>query len=616
MKRVSLFTAVAFLILCGKPAYAQWLEQTITLHEGWNSIYLEVDPWPERADDVFGNHPIESVWMWVNPLLIPRATPDCQEPNDEDADCKPSLVDSWRVWFPGDKPHGFLLTLRVVRGGHVYLIRARKAGTLTLRGRPSVSFIRWRPGFNLVGFHVGDDPSEAPTFADYLGPSAAGDDMLVYTLHADGNWVQIGDFRNTQIEPGRGYWVHSKLEMYYDGPVVIDGGSARGIDFAQSLVTHSLTLRNLSPSPKVVSVSYLPSLQPPTQPASAGDVPLSWLDYGSGDQVNEIYQWLPLGSHSWELAGAGEAGDHVMLRLAVRRSELAAAVLDAQRRGQQYQGILRVSDDIGVRRYLRVTMQVAPGAVAGKQNGPGKDMPPRSSLWVGHVVVNEVQWITAGVRHVVNDDRENEFQDPQFEASSDDDSSALRPTASEFSFPVIIHENADGECRLLSEVVIMWRDGEGGEDGDYVVVSPECPPEIRAELKAGSEKDGEPFSRRLSSAAFSFDGDLRLTGDGFGSRLLGNTIVSSEHRLNPFRHTYHPDHDGDQAGEVYQIGRSLMFTFDTEQPDDDRLPGWGDTYITGIYSETLSGLYKNDISVRGSFRLYCILKTATTLNAQ
>ena len=39
------------------PAYGQWMEQTIDLRIGWNSVFVEVDPSPESSDLLFGDHP-------------------------------------------------------------------------------------------------------------------------------------------------------------------------------------------------------------------------------------------------------------------------------------------------------------------------------------------------------------------------------------------------------------------------------------------------------------------------------------------------------------------------------------------------------------------------------
>ena len=37
----------ALVALCGRPAFGQWVQQSVDLVIGWNSVYLEVDPWPK-----------------------------------------------------------------------------------------------------------------------------------------------------------------------------------------------------------------------------------------------------------------------------------------------------------------------------------------------------------------------------------------------------------------------------------------------------------------------------------------------------------------------------------------------------------------------------------------
>ena len=106
----------------------------------------------------------------------------------------------------------------------------------------------------------------------------------------------------------------------------------------------------------------------------------------------------------------------------------------------------------------------------------------------------------------------------------------------------------------------------------------------------------------------------------FETILAGETIVGSDHPLNPFRHRYHPDHDGLNSlgnpveGEVYEIARSFLLTFADPPPELDR-PGWGDSSLGGVYTETLEGLHKDAITVGGSFELHRV-STIPTLNAQ
>jgi hypothetical protein len=181
---------------------------------------------------------------------------------------------------------------------------------------------------------------------------------------------------------------------------------------------------------------------------------------------------------------------------------------------------------------------------------------------------------------------------------------------------VLIHLSDTGEYTMLTEVAMMWEpQGEPAEtNGRFVLVTPDCPPQVLDALQAGSIQDGQPFARRVSTAAFAFDHDLPLAGD-FSTALAGTTTLAQDHPLNPFHHKYHPDHDCDQAGECYGVTRSFTFTFSADPPPGLVQPGWGDTLLAGDYAERLEGLHKHHIDVGGRFELRRITRIPT-LNAE
>jgi hypothetical protein len=539
--------------------YGQWMEQTFSLQSGWNSIYLEVDPSPANAEQIFAGLPVDTVWTPANDLVV-KGPPDCLDPLSETSGCAPPNQSDWHIWVLADRQGSIATTLRLLRGGRTYLVKATAAGMLRVVGKPNASRTRWRQGFNLAGFHVISDPAAAPTFQSYLAASSAHAGCRVFSLQASGTLSEITTLSTTKIIPGRGYWVSVNKDTEYDGAIEIDLGSLRGLDFAQSLTDHSITIRNLSSLARTISMTAAVSspvpAAPPGLPTLAGSIPVSWLDYGGGSQVTDVYQWRSL-PQTCQLAAVGLAGDRKTIRLAANRASLAEAVLDSTGQGSQYQSLLTVSDGAGYRRVLPLTAQV----------------PNRSGLWVGHVTVNSVAWVTAPL-------------------SGGGDSTATRPTSSEFTFPIIIHRGAS-TYKMLTEVTMMWRPGneETGAPGEYVLVTPDASPALVAQLQAGSLKDGQPFSRRISTAAFAFDHDLPLSG-GFETALSGSITIPANHRLNPFHHRYHPDHDGDQTGENYELTREFTLTFDPSPPPGTVTSGWGNSYLAGRYSESLKGLYK------------------------
>lgn len=657
--RVRTAVAGALILTTGPAAWGQWIEREHSLQAGWNAVYLEVDPAPERADLLFSGHPIEEVWARTLHIEI-QGPPACQDPNDPN--CVPPVASEWDTWLPPSHPARLVTNLHSIRGGRVYLIRASQPFALTVTGTPNGSVARWKTGYTLSGLHVEDNVNSAPTFGQYLAGSSAFSATSIYEVLGDGSLSQIANPANVKIRPGIGYWIRSAADTEYDGPVSVDKGSLRGIDFGSNSVEHQLRLTNRTPAARTVEVSYVASASVPGVPnglpAHAGDVPLSWLQYVAGPSETAL-QWHALSTATWNLAGAASPAARAAIRLALERTGLSAAVIDSSGQGSQYQGLLLVRDGAGWRRWVPVVGQVPDtvGALANASGGGG-----RPGLYSGQVTVNQVQWVSAGARVWSNQDA----TDPTFslnrrcagggnhgQACSDDaqctggacegfcigganangvcgatadcpggrcsaetDNVSLRPAPAEFTFPVLVHLAADGVYTLLTEVTLLWQppDDVAQTPGRFVLATPACPPAVCDALQAASLQDGEPFARRLGSAAFSFDGDLPLSGD-FGSVLSGGYTIPANHPLSPFRHKYHPDHDCDQVGECFDVTRAFALTFATTPPPGETRPGWGDHLLGGTYEETITGLHKHSISVGGRFEMTRVSGVAV-LNAQ
>ncbi len=580
-------------------AVAQWLEQSFQLQPGWNSVYLEVDPEPAEADALFAGLPLDAVWTRVPDRLVEGPT-NCTNPDDPA--CAPPDTSGWWVWTPPDDPAGVATTLRLIRGGRVYLLKVSSAVTWTVVGMPDGSTSQWRRGLNLAGLRVTENAAATPTFTSYFNGSPAHTGAAIFAIQSDGSPVRITNPLTTPIVPGRGYWISSLQAVAYDGPVAIDRGSLRGVDFGQDLFEHALELVNQTSLSRTLSAAYMASsavpVSAPPLPSHAGEVPMLWLEYVDAVPPDQALQWHSLGSASWPLSGIGTPGGRRTVRLSVDRAGLAPALLDPLGQGSQYQGLLRLTDGQGFRRWLAVRTQVlagavahADGAVAGAMGQPG--------LYFGHVTVDRVAWITAGARIWTNTDP----NDPELAINPDVDTNSLRPTPASFVFPVLIHLSASGQFRMLTEVTLLFQPGDEktSTPGRFILATPSCGSACDP-LLAGSIQDGQPFARRFSSAAFAFDDDLALTGD-FTTSLAGQSTLPADHRLNPFHHRYHPDHDCDSEGECFEVVRNFAFSFSSEPPVGQSPAGWGEMFLGGDYTEMLTGLHKNPIRVAGRFDL-------------
>lgn len=526
------FPGVALAFLAGMQAQGQILEQPISLQPGWNAVFLELDPEPDEISAVFAGAPIRSVWL-NEPTLSMGPAADC--PDEGEVGCPVTTPAAWQVWYAPDHPAHVIGTLRSLRGGRAYLIESAGAATLTLRGVPTSVRTSWRQGFNLAGFHVTRDAGAAPAFAAFLSGSPAHADASIFELKPDGSLRRVEDTATSRIAAGRAYWVESKRNAVYDGPIRIDAASLRGLEFSGASTQHSLVLENLTGGPVRAQVAPV-AVSSGGASSEQGAAPLVWRE----TQPDGTPLWKPLERLSLDLSGRDETGAGRTLRLAVRGDDLRNLG------GDGGGGVLSVSDGAGFVRYIPV------GTRGDDQNG----------LWVGNVSVTHVRALTTGEANPT-------------------------PTGSSFDFRVIIHRSPTG-YRLLRDVVLAYqRDAQ-----EYALVTSECPELL----------DAGQVSPRISSANFSFDGTIALTG-GFDAELTTSApvVVDANDALNPFRHAYNPIH-----ATGWDIERTPTLTFDDDGGGD---PNWGVTWLAGDYAETVLILDPSDpngrivLEVAGRFEL-------------
>jgi hypothetical protein len=92
--------------------------------------------------------------------------------------------------------------------------------------------------------------------------------------------------------------------------------------------------------------------------------------------------------------------------------------------------------------------------------------------------------------------------------------------------------------------------------------------------------------------------------------------------LNPFKHQYHPDHDNYKPGyrdkfpagvESYDILRAVRLEFSSTNMFGATAAGWLDNQLGGFYYETVTGIHREPIHVKGTFLLRRV-STVSTLN--
>lgn len=216
--------------------------QTLQLHQGWNSVYLEIAPTNSDPGLLFTNSAIDVVATHF--------------PADQSVEFvqNPGTIrwnkDGWGVWYAPRRPDAFLSTLFTIFGHRSFLIHAEQECTLNIVGKVSLEPVRWKSdSFNHVGF--GLDAVSPPTFQKFFGGSPAHRNYRIYRL-IDDKWSLVLDPVRTFMRSGEAYWVYCTGGSDYQGPLSVQCDTGDGLAFLGQ-GTHGLTFANNSLDPMSVT---------------------------------------------------------------------------------------------------------------------------------------------------------------------------------------------------------------------------------------------------------------------------------------------------------------------------------------------------------------------------
>jgi len=542
--------------------FAAPTSQTITLEAGWNAVFLEVQPASTDPADVFASVPdLQSVWRWNANISTVEFIQDPDELTPEQL--------QWLVYYPGDP---VLTNLHAIHGETAYLIQRGDGADPVdwmVTGEPTVPHIDWKANsFNFVGFHLNEGGE--PLFADFFSSSLAHYGQDIYVLdNTTGNWVEKSSDPSAPMKAGEAFWIYCKGGSDFQGPLSVELDQSTGLHYGTTLVEQHLGITNASWNQKTVTVSV---------PGGGGP-----LRYWNFDPGNNIAEWAELPS-TVSIAGMSPGGSMNVesLRLGVYRAGLVPDTT--------YEANVEISDGEGTRIVL-------PASVTGSDF---------SGLWVGNATLTKVS---------------ESRVDPEVPVDA----------GSEFSFRLIVHVGSSGQANLLGEVVQLWQDGTWKEDpenpgtfipdqpGRFVLIANES---LLGQYAGAALRDGQPVGRRVSSAAFGFDGPEPMTGSFADLGELATSItLDALDPTNPFRHQYHKDHKSPE--QSYEVTRDITLEFGSYDGDGDLITGvpllsWGSTDVGGIYKETMvfSGVEREghtpyyEVTVEGTFLLHRVSNAA------
>lgn len=568
MSRCFALTGVLFGLAAASLS-AQWLTEFHQLKAGWNAIYPFVDAGDVTLTELTDNRIVE-VWRWNPGALdaLALGTPSA-----------PVLGDEWARWRRGFPIDSTFDRLEPNFGYLVNVAAGTAAYTLNIKGRAAMPRVQWRnDGLNLVGFPAVPPPA-APTIGAYLSPAGLLSGQTEIFRYVGGalsnNPVELLNPVQQSLPRGEAFWIDTGRFSDYYGPIKVEVSlSPEGLHYGTAGTTQQLVVRNRTARAQTVTLTPVAS-ETDRSGSPVNPVPLRERVF---DPNTQNFTYPPIGG---PVQLQLEPGQTVSKLLVADRAGLTGPA------GSVNASLLRVTDGEGLSR-----IDIPVSATVSDLSG----------LWVGEAAINAVQ---------------NQLQ--QFEREEDGTyrydangeripldgtgDNTLHQTAQTYPIRLVVHVDGAGQARLLSKVFAgPIATQVQGEDPEFGLATDQS-------LLDSNELAG---AVRITAVHFPLDLNQALTGGlGPGGSLAGTVTLAHDDKVNPFVHTYHPDHDNLDArfenalpagAESHAISRALQLAFDTNGSTSGN-PAWGATFLTGTYRETISGLHKNTLDVEGPFFL-------------
>lgn len=484
MMKKLLFLATLAVGLAAQTVRAQHVSQYVELKKGWNAIYLEVtpdDPSPKAFADLFASESVRSIGCY-----LPDAADRTRQINDDGTSKKGSDVSvySWSREGEAQAPAQHLL--ESVCGGKCYLINAANDASATVTGIPALPRMRWRDTSpeNAQGAIVGvsTKANQSVLATAYFGEGPYGG-----TLYTIGGTDASATFsaprpRSTPtVVGGKAYGVTSGRAE--DWPGVVDVGGLQlddSLTFVPSSSEESFTVRNAGTKERTLRIELVKSVL-----ESEKQPTLLYFDASATNGTN----WVSFSSHDIRLA----AGAKRTVYLALDRTGISGPATES--------AVIAVSDlDGGTAMQVRFPVVAYTAATDSDGNA---DWP--NGIWIGRVSLTKVS----------------------FGSNADPVAAGGAVNAT------VLMRVKDGKASLLQRLVIS-------EETDTNKAS-------RVRLTF-AHPGGADTVRRVSCVLMDPSPSNRVVGmtpgGEFGGTVRFQYTIDEASPVNPFRHTWHPDHDG------------------------------------------------------------------------
>lgn len=557
-------STVLVAALCAATSSAAVVEETVSVAAGWNAVYIESTPDDSDAAAFFAPLGVTKASCYVSGVYSETA-----QISSDGSEISQKPVSHF-VFDANDPRHS---TMHQVSGGLVYLLFATNAAQKTFLGTPQIPRVSWQVsdgGFATFA-PVLAPKGETVLATDYFDGAPCGADNAFNARTAFGSDAAAPTFapisaiaftRKPKVTGGLAYALGSDAAGEWPGVVKVTAGLNGSLSFPDGVSSDSFEVRNMSSRAREVRVSLRPS-------ARASEAMPALSLYVPGE-AGETSRWEEFSGTNVTLA-AGES------RTFVFRCDKAGLAA-----GDERSGIVAVEDLGGSLMRLRFPVTAEGDTVAA-----GEGAYP-TGLWIGSARVSQVSGPGGGLMGV---------------------GQPLKAT-------ILLHVDAQGGMTLLQRVVAARvDDGAGGKrDALYRELS-DVPAPVRGRRISCVFLD---TANRAVPATANAD----ASGPEFGREATFRFTVDGKSKENPFRHPWHPDHDGKSADysgdapsgdapenfigpvkpESFSVTNTMVFAW----RDDNGLDTYSrtiDETTFGRLDWTLSGLSREPIAMRAVFAL-------------
>lgn len=432
------------------------------------------------ANDFFAAWPVDHASLYDSASFLRTAQ------FATDSTVEPALAAAYLAWHRGLDD---VSTLKNMAGDRIYVCFASNAYSTMVYGTPCVPRMSWHPAstgqsdtsLNFFGVSMANGATVFP--AAYLNGLDTG-----YTSAqrvAGGDPAAMGLLDATSVRDGMVLAMDAAQISDWAGPLYLS--PVGGIDFGADSSLAGFSVRNDASSNRTVSIAYARSQGPnPTI-----EPPLLELLYKTSSNT---WETVPV-SMSKSLA----AGETWTLVLAIDRAQFGGVV------GTKRAGILTVGDASGGSFFLArapVSAMGGEGATLEKAEWP-------AGLWLVDMKMDQVSQVKS----------DTEIEDGV-------------AAGGKMPLRAILHVDSNGDMTLLQRILIATTENTNGTTDVSLHLSD-------ATVPAGSSV------MRLSTVDMGVD-NLQVAPDSgtFREQAQFSFTVAADDRSNPFRHAYHPDHDG------------------------------------------------------------------------